>query len=42
MVLVDTSVLIDYLKGVINPQTEKLQDIIDQGIVFGITSSLTA
>ncbi|HHN65548.1 MAG TPA: PIN domain nuclease [Nitrospirae bacterium] len=38
MVLVDTSVLIDYLRGVTNPQTEKLQHIIDQGIVFGITS----
>ncbi|MBI5196254.1 MAG: PIN domain nuclease [Nitrospirae bacterium] len=38
MVLVDTSVLIDYLKGTQNHAVEKLQFILDTGIPFGINS----
>ncbi len=38
MILVDTSVLIDYLKGIKNSATEKLQFIFDAGIYFGINS----
>ncbi len=37
MVLVDTSVLIDFLKGKENKSTEKFQNIILQEIPFGIT-----
>jgi len=38
MILVDTSVLIDFLKGNQNPQTKKLRQIISNNIPFGITS----
>jgi len=38
MVLVDTSVLIDYLQGRENEATQKLQYILDTGIPFGINS----
>lgn len=38
MILVDTSVLIDYFKGIENPVSEKLQFILDSGMPFGITS----
>ncbi|MGR3319068.1 MAG: type II toxin-antitoxin system VapC family toxin [Candidatus Anammoxibacter sp.] len=40
MVLVDSSVLIDYLKDKNNPQTKKFSDIIDLQIPFGITSHI--
>lgn len=36
MILVDTSVLIDYLKGRDAPHTRKLAEIIDRDIPFGI------
>ena len=38
MILVDTSVLIDYLKGTENRTSEKFQDILDLSIPFGINS----
>lgn len=38
MVLVDTSVLIDYLKGKDNMPAEKFQSILDSGIPYGINS----
>ena len=38
MILVDTSVLIDYLKGRDNEGTRKFNDILDQKIDFGITN----
>jgi len=38
MVLVDTSVLIDYLKGANNAATRKFQFVLDNGIPFGINS----
>jgi len=38
MILVDTSVLIDYLRGFDNDGTRKLQYILDQNIPFGITN----
>ena len=38
MILVDTSVLIDYLKGTENRATEKFQDILDLSIPFGINN----
>lgn len=38
MVLVDTSVLINFLKGKNNPQVDKLSDIIKRKIPFGICS----
>ena len=37
MVLVDTSVLIDFLKGRNTDSSKKLQNIIEQKIPFGIT-----
>ncbi|MGR3221119.1 MAG: type II toxin-antitoxin system VapC family toxin [Candidatus Anammoxibacter sp.] len=40
MILVDTSVLIDYLKDKNNPQTKKFSNIIDLKIPFGITSHI--
>jgi hypothetical protein len=40
MVLVDTSVLIDFLKSVENPATVKLNEIIELNIPFGITSHI--
>jgi len=38
MILVDTSVLIDYFRGADNPVTEKFQFVLDNGIPFGINS----
>jgi len=38
MVLVDTSVLIGYFKGIDNPSNIKLDEIIDNKIPFGINS----
>ena len=38
MVLVDSSVLIDFLKGKKNISSKKLEDIIERKIPFGITS----
>jgi predicted nucleic acid-binding protein len=38
MVLVDTSVLIDYLRGTNNEATRSFQYILDKTIVFGINS----
>ncbi len=38
MILVDTSVLMDFFKGVSNPSTDSLRRIIEQQIPFGITS----
>ena len=38
MILVDTSVLIDFFKGKENHSTKKLSDVIDQNIPFGICS----
>ncbi|MGR3176711.1 MAG: type II toxin-antitoxin system VapC family toxin [Candidatus Anammoxibacter sp.] len=40
MVLVDTSVLIDYLKDKNNTQTKKFSNIVDLQIPFGITSHI--
>lgn len=37
MVLVDTSVLIDYLRGADNGAVRRLQRILDAGIAFGIS-----
>lgn len=36
MILVDTSVLIDFLRGKDGPHTQKLAEIIDRDIPFGI------
>ena len=38
MVLIDTSVLIDYFKDINNEPTRKFQSILDSGIPFGINS----
>ncbi len=38
MILVDTSVLIDYLKGTENKASEKFQEILDLSIPFGINN----
>ncbi|MCK5202166.1 MAG: PIN domain nuclease [Spirochaetales bacterium] len=38
MILVDTSVLIDYLKGKENRTSEKFQEILDLSFPFGINS----
>ena len=38
MILIDTSVLIDYLKGKDNTATGKFQEILDISIPFGINS----
>jgi predicted nucleic acid-binding protein len=38
MILVDTSVLIDYFKGIQNSAADKLQFVFDAGIPFGINS----
>jgi len=38
VILIDTSVLIDYLKGKDNTATEKFQEILDISIPFGINS----
>lgn len=37
MILVDTSVLIDFLKGEDNPAVQKLSQVIDRDIPFGIS-----
>ena len=37
MILVDTSVLIDYLKGQVNPAVQKLVQVIERDIPFGIS-----
>jgi len=36
MILVDTSILIDYFRGIENKHTRKFQDLIDHNIPFGI------
>ena len=38
MILVDTSVLIDFFKGINNPAEVKFKSILEQDIPFGITS----
>ncbi|MBZ4687448.1 MAG: hypothetical protein PWQ96_1415 [Clostridia bacterium] len=38
MVLVDTSVLISFFKGIKNEQVKKLEEIITKGIPFGINN----
>lgn len=38
MVIVDTSVFIDYLKGIDNKPARKFQSILDSGIPYGINS----
>ncbi|MDA8272928.1 MAG: PIN domain nuclease [Deltaproteobacteria bacterium] len=38
MILVDTSVLINYFKGINNYKTEKLEEILKNGIIFGINN----
>lgn len=38
MILVDTSVLIDYFKGIRNKGTEKFNQVIDRKIPFGINN----
>jgi len=38
MILVDTSVLIDFFKGIKNPAEMRFKSILEQGIPFGITS----
>lgn len=38
MILVDTSVLIDFFKGIKNEPVSRLKDVIKQEIPFGITS----
>jgi predicted nucleic acid-binding protein len=38
MILVDTSVLIDYLKDVDNKSTEKFKEILEKGLPFGINN----
>ncbi len=38
MILVDTSVLIDYLKGTNNAAVKRFQFVLDNGIPFGINS----
>ena len=38
MILVDTSILIDYLQGKVNESIRKFQDVLDAGIPYGINS----
>jgi hypothetical protein len=38
MILVDTSVLIDYLKGIENKGTEQFEEILEKKIPFGINN----
>jgi predicted nucleic acid-binding protein len=38
MILVDTSVLVDFLKGSENEATQRLVDLLKKGMPFGITS----
>ena len=40
MIIVDTSVLIDYLKGAENEKTEHLQQILDRDLPFGINNHI--
>ncbi len=40
MILVDTSILIDYLKDKNSPEIEKFNTILDLQIPFGITSQI--
>lgn len=40
MILVDTSVLIDFFQGKRNPSVHKFKDYISKGFPFGITSSI--
>lgn len=40
MILVDTSVLIDFLKGLDNPATQKMYQVIDRDIPFGISPAI--
>ncbi len=34
MILVDSSVWIDYFNGIINPQTEKLDSLVNQDLIL--------
>lgn len=38
MILVDSSVLVNFLKGVNGPQVQKFEEILKQRIPFGITA----
>ena len=38
MILVDTSVLINYFKGINNYKTEKFEEVSKNGIIFGINN----
>lgn len=38
MILVDTSVLIDFFKGTVNPPSKRFRRILESGFPFGITS----
>ena len=38
MILLDTSVLIDFLKGLKNESSLKFEDVLRRGVPFGITS----
>ena len=38
MILVDTSVLVDFFKGISNSPADRLKEIIERNIPFGITS----
>ena len=38
MILADTSVLIDYLKGVDNDKSRMLDEVVERGIPFGISA----
>ncbi len=38
MILVDTSVLIDFFKGVFNSPAKRLREVLVEGIPFAITS----
>jgi predicted nucleic acid-binding protein len=40
MILVDTSVLIDFFKGTKNEASQKLRTVLQRGIPFGITSCI--
>lgn len=40
MILVDTSVLIDFLKGTDNPQCRKFRDVLEGQTAFGITTQI--
>lgn len=38
MILVDTSIIISFLKGIVNEKTNKFNDILDKNIPFGINN----